>query len=175
MNNLIVVIITGPTGSGKTTISKSLAKRIPNSAHIEVDYLRHIIINGYQSPSEESDRFKKQKILAMDNAVSLTNNLLKNEFNVIIDDVVYTEEQVRYYIKNIRSTNIKVILLLPDIKKIIEVYESRKTGRKTKRYISEMYIAFKSLRKSREVIVYDNASDDKDTTLENILKITQQN
>ena len=49
MSNLY--IITGPAGSGKSTISKKLAESLDKSVLLEGDDIYHHVVGGYVSPS----------------------------------------------------------------------------------------------------------------------------
>lgn len=71
----IVVFISGPINSGKTTTAKLLQSELPNTAHIEVDDLRAMID---WMPLEESIPVNIQ------NALSLTLNFLNSDISVII-------------------------------------------------------------------------------------------
>jgi guanylate kinase len=115
MRKPIVCIITGPCGAGKSTISKSLAKQIKKSAYIDVDILRdRMVRNGGVSPFFYKGESKKQIDLAIKNTSDLTNNFLKAGFNVFIDDVLERKQQVKNYLKNIKSPRVYVFLLLPN-------------------------------------------------------------
>jgi uridine kinase len=71
----LIIFISGSINSGKTTVSKLLAAKIPNTAHIEVDDLRAMI---NWMPLEESIP------LNLKNALSLTLNFIERNINVII-------------------------------------------------------------------------------------------
>ncbi len=120
MKKQIVCIITGPCGAGKSTISKSLAKQVKKSAYIDVDILRdEMIKNGGVSPFSYKGESKKQVDLGTKNSSDLANNFLKAGFNVFIDDVLERKQQVKDYLKYIKSAKTHVFLLLPN-KKILK-------------------------------------------------------
>lgn len=123
----IVCIITGPCGAGKSTISKSLARQIKNSAYIDVDILRNEMIkNGIVSPLSYKGESKKQVDLSTRNSSDLANNFLKAGFNVFIDDILERKQQVKDYLNYIDSSKIHLFLLLPH-KKILAKRDKYRT------------------------------------------------
>lgn len=45
-----VLILTGPPGSGKTTVAQLIAQKAERAAHVESDRFFHFIANGYVEP-----------------------------------------------------------------------------------------------------------------------------
>ena len=50
MPEKLVVIISGPPGAGKTSISAELATRFPKAVHLATDFYYHSIVTGYIFP-----------------------------------------------------------------------------------------------------------------------------
>ena len=122
--NPFVVLITGPAGAGKTTITTKLAEKIPQTAVIEVDMLRGSIKNGYILPFPYTEEAGKQLLLGARNAVSLTKNFLTEGFNVCIDDVA-SGTILDFYWEQLKDEKFSIFLLLPDKKAL----EKRDKGR----------------------------------------------
>lgn len=82
----MVIILNGPCGVGKTTLSKQLAKQLVNSVHIIGDEVHNFIVDS---------KINKEHIeVTNQNIVALTSNFLNYGFMNIIIDYVYEEESV---------------------------------------------------------------------------------
>lgn len=71
----MIIILNGPINSGKTTVAKILWKKIPNTAHIEVDNIRKFI-----------DWMANEQAwgISFDTALSVAKEFIKKNLNVII-------------------------------------------------------------------------------------------
>lgn len=71
----MIILINGSINSGKSTIAKRLSEKIPNSIVLEIDVLRDFI---------KFVSLDKAIPINLENAVSLTKNFVKHNFNIII-------------------------------------------------------------------------------------------
>lgn len=82
-----VVAITGSTGSGKSTVSLALAKKIPKCAFVEVDHVKHMIISGFyndkKSDGTEVWLYSEWKLVG-ETIGLIGKNFLNNGFSVVI-------------------------------------------------------------------------------------------
>ena len=118
----MIYIISGVSGSGKSTISKSLAKKLKKSFYIEVDKIREFVVSGYASPFKWNNETSKQYELATLNTIALAENAEKYGCDVIIDDTVFMEQE-KLYLKML--PNAKRIWICPRL----EIIEKRNKGR----------------------------------------------
>jgi len=79
MNRRKIIIINGPSGVGKSTVSHIFSRDIRKGVHIDVDILRHLVANHRLTHD--------QVRLAYRNAAALANNFLAAGYTVIVDGV----------------------------------------------------------------------------------------
>src|SRR3989344_9501858 len=109
---LIICLITGPAGVGKSTVAKALAKKFERSAVIDADSLRNMIKEGRVKPWPHNEEVEEQMTLAARNVCALANNFLASNFNVIIEDVI-GRKLFQQYSEFFSKNQFKVFLLLP--------------------------------------------------------------
>lgn len=117
MTNLVIAI-TGPTGSGKTTVSKLLSKRIDNCVNIDVDHVKHMIECGFQKIEHSSVhlewKYKEWKLVG-ESIGLLAANFQEHGFNVIINGFIGNDGWDS--LNNIIDITHKY-LLLPDLEAV---------------------------------------------------------
>lgn len=87
-----VFIVSGPAGVGKSTTSKKLAQSLKKSAYISGDLISNMPISGYEKPWISIHA----KELVWNNIVSLSNNFLRAEYDIVIDWVAFWEDVHTY-------------------------------------------------------------------------------
>ncbi len=167
----IVCLITGPPGAGKSTICEKLCEKFSKAVRIDVDYLRHMIRNGYVAPFPKTKESDKQISLATENACILANNFLKSEFNVFIDDVVVSKEKLDTYYKLIN--NLIVFVLFPKESILVKRDKSRGENAMNERAL-ELHKEFNKIINDRKWHILDSSNHDIEQTLEEIIKIIKK-
>lgn len=120
MSALIIAVITGPTGAGKSTVSQGLSKRLPKCVNIDVDQVKHFIVSDFRY--EDGENGLDQWRLLGKNIGMLTANFHNEGYNVIINGYLRQSswQEIENYVK---LTN--KILLMPSI----DVVSLRDEGR----------------------------------------------
>lgn len=120
MKKIIVLAITGPAGSGKTTVAAKLSKQIKDCVNIDADQIKHCIVNGFKY--NDSTEGIKQWILLGENIGLLARNFQKQRYNVIINGCM-DESTWKQIQKHITFTH--KILLLSHLETTIQRDSSR--------------------------------------------------
>ncbi|MFH0906297.1 MAG: zeta toxin family protein [archaeon] len=93
------IIIRGPAGVGKSSISNKLKEEIPNLIHIDIDKFKHII-------SKESNTTRSK--IAQDVGIFFIKQLIKNKYNIIVDEI-FREKYYYQMIRVLEKNNYSVI------------------------------------------------------------------
>lgn len=98
----MILIINGPCGVGKTSISKVLSKKLFSCVNINVDSIHNFIVN--------SDIIPEHIEITDQNVTALVKNYKSAQFeNIIIDNVYETPEHLNKIIKSIEKYDKKII------------------------------------------------------------------
>src|SRR3989338_240360 len=119
-----IVIITGPPGSGKSTICVKLAERNLKGIVIHSDIIREMIKRGYVFPWLNTQEAKDQRKLATKNICDIAKNSLPLGFDIFIDDVLPNNNLIEDY-KKALGADIKFFLLLPSEETLIKRLNAR--------------------------------------------------
>ncbi len=126
------IFITGPAGSGKTTIAKQLCRSTNKAVRVDIDRLKHLIQPGsldYFYP--ENQLGSQQWDICVQNTINVTNNFSKlDDFLIIIDGFL---PKVEHYHQIINTTPVNSLFLLLPPKK--EAYQQNQE--RTEKYIIE--------------------------------------
>ena len=116
----MLIALTGPTGSGKSTVAKALCQKFDKCVRLDVDRVKHFVVSGFLY--DESMEGKKQWELCSKNVVDLAKNFYSEDYTVLIEGF-FSKEEWEYVFAHLPET--KPFLLLPNESVIIKRDKSR--------------------------------------------------
>lgn len=119
----MILILTGPPGAGKSTIAKSLAKKLNHCAVIDVDLLRAMVVQPHIPPWQGEEGMAQLRLGAA-NACILAQNFNRAFYHVVILDVL-TDETARIYRHQLDQLDHRIVLLLPSLEVALQRNQAR--------------------------------------------------
>ena len=167
MKKAFICLITGPAGSGKSSVSKALAKKFEHSALIEVDTLRHMIKGGYVRPWPHTEEVDTQLLLSTENACSIADNFLEKNFTVFIDDVV-GKKLLEKYSDHFKDKDFKTFLLLPSLESLLVRFDNRGYDQELRLRTAELHKRFLDKKNTLNWQVIDSSNHTLEETVDEI-------
>jgi guanylate kinase len=164
-----VCLITGPAGSGKSSVSKALAKKFERSAVIEIDAVRAMIKGGYVRPWPHTDEVDLQLSLGAKNACDMAYNFLEKDFNVFIDDVV-SKKLLGQYSNFFKDRNFKTFLLMPSLEALLVRFDNRGNDEELRKRTAELHKNFSEKQDQLNWQVINSSDQSLEETVEQIYK-----
>ena len=165
-----VIAITGPTGSGKSTISLALAKKFDRCVYLDVDHVKHMVVSGFSytigKGGEKVWHYSEWKQVGESVGI-LCANFLQNDFGVVVGGYMY-EEAWRELEKQVDLTH--KFLLLPS-KETIKYRDVERDSKYTMGdfAIKEHFDYIEQKEIFRDFAVIDSTDQSVDQTLETLI------
>ena len=156
----MIIFINGSINSGKSTVTKLLAKEFPNTALIEIDVLREMI---EWMPLEEAIP------LNLENALTLIRNFIARDLNVIVPYPL-SQKNYDYFVTGLKDLDVEihVLTLAPKLEKTLTNRGSRELTDWERQRIKHHYDIGIHEPNFGEII--DNTNQTPEETVELILK-----
>lgn len=88
-NSGISMAITGPAGSGKSTVGEALAKKFGKCVNIDADHIIHMIVSGFYKDSSNPGGWSYSEWELVGESIGLlANNFQGKGFNVVINGYI---------------------------------------------------------------------------------------
>lgn len=118
-----LVILSGPTGTGKNTIAELVAQQRDRCAVIDFDVLRNMFRKPHLTPWD-GDAGHRQNVLGVDHACMLASSLLANGYDCIILDVL-SDATASLYKEKLSHHDPVIVQLLPTYDEILRRNRTR--------------------------------------------------
>ena len=165
----MIVLITGVSAAGKTTVSQLLAERFDRGVHVKGDVFRRMVVAGRDDDfTVPTDEALAQLRLRYRLGASTADAYATAGFDVVVQDVVLGHH-LAGYVDAIRTRPLHVVVLAPDP----DVVVSREAGRSKSAYRSgytphDMHAAL--LETPRIGLWLDTSDQTPEETVEEILR-----
>lgn len=106
-----LIILNGPTGTGKNTIAEIVAHKRNRCAVIDYDVLRNMFRNPHLAPWN-GEAGKVQNVLGLEHACKLARSFIEHGYDCLILDVL-NDETAGLYREKLKEYKPKLVLLLP--------------------------------------------------------------
>lgn len=170
-----VLAITGPAGSGKSTVGEKLAKKLDKCVNIDADHIKHMIVSGFSYELQPNGTKKwdfNQWELVGDSIGLLARNFQNKGFDVVINGYI-NEPAWENIQKHVTFTN--KFLLLPKL----ETAKSRDKQRPEDQPMGDEAVAehhdyFSGAVFYHDFIKIDSTGDTVNQTIAKIMKLLEK-
>lgn len=121
-----VLLVTGPPGSGKSSVAHAIASLVDRGAHLDADVLQLLMVTGRARRGESGDTAVDAQIdLRWENLAALARNYRRAGFLPVIDDALNDLDRLQRLVTAVAPEQLHLVVLDPPV----EVALRRDAGR----------------------------------------------
>ena len=111
----MVVLFGGPAGAGKSTLARLWCSTRERAAHVELDRVRELVVQGLADPQEPGPAQEEQYRTAVAATCALARAFAAEGYDVAVDDVLEPERYERDWRPRLAGLDTRLVVLLPDL------------------------------------------------------------
>lgn len=110
-----ILLVTGPPGAGKSTVTTLLAQSLRRSALLDGDFIARLVVSGYVWPlGEPADEAARQVALCNQNLCDLAQNIALAGITPVIDWIIPDRAQFDVFATALGAWGLCPVVLAPD-------------------------------------------------------------
>lgn len=122
-----VLILSGPAGSGKSSIAQQFCEMLPRSVHIKVEPLRdrsysvlvaRPMTAGGHEDGAKAEVWSGKTEEAREQAADLAAAYIHTGYHVIIDDVIEAPTELKLYQDGLSELDLRIVTLMPSLEEL---------------------------------------------------------
>jgi adenylylsulfate kinase-like enzyme len=118
-----MLLLSGPTASGKNTIGNELAFRLERCAVVDFDLIRAMFVNPHKTPWDGEEGLAQQQ-LGVYIVCDTAKRFESQGWQVVILDVL-SPDTLAIYRKQLSSSALKVVQLFPSYPELLKRFDER--------------------------------------------------
>jgi predicted kinase len=114
-----LLLLTGPAGSGKSTVARVWASKRARGVHIQLDEIRSLIVGGYADPQADGRVQTEQYEVSVLASIALAKQFINHGYDVALCDVFPPALFERLWRPHLEDVEWRVVVLLPTLDETI--------------------------------------------------------
>jgi chloramphenicol 3-O-phosphotransferase len=121
----LIALFGGPAGAGKSTLARAWCATRERAAHVQLDAVRSLIVQGLADPQAEGDLQARQYATSVAATCALARALATDGCDVAVDDVLDPDAFARWWRPALEGAVWRLVVVRPSL----EATLARSAGR----------------------------------------------
>ena len=114
-----VVLFGGPAGAGKSTLARAWCATRERAAHVELDRVRQLVVQGLADPQRPGELQEEQYALSVEATCALARAFADGGYDVAVDDVLEPDAFERHWRPALAGLDWDVVIVLPSLEETL--------------------------------------------------------